>query len=173
MWSIGVILIGAALENFPPRNQKNSSKLHVCKKKNRKNEQTTLNVPPQIANFQSQRIEPILMGGSILCDFFIAHSHLWRRSRTLAWTARATTSPKLVLNCVRAQKIDPGMQFFAWNIIPTRRQSTSLSRACPNRAIWQPPTSPKAPILLPQSIYLSRAFPGCAFSSASCQQHDS
>ncbi len=142
-------------------------------KKSRKNEQTTLNVPPQIADFQSQCIEPILMRGLILCDVFITHSQLWWCSCTLAWTARATTLPKLVLNCVRAQKIAPGKQFFAWNIIPTSRQSTSLSRVCPNRAIWQPPTSPKAPILLPQSIYLSRVFPGCAFSSASCQQHNS
>jgi hypothetical protein len=57
--------------------------------------------------------------------------------------------PKLVLNCVRAQKINPGTQFFAWNIIPAMGQSTLLSRACPNRVVWQPPASPNAPILTP------------------------
>ncbi len=130
-------------------------------------------LPPQIADFPSQSIERKSTRGSVLCDDFIAHSQLWQRSGTLAFTARATTLPKLVLNCVRAQIINPRTQFFAWNIIPTMGQSTSLSRACPNRAIWQPPTSPKAPISLPQSIYLSGAFPGCAFSSASRQQHNS
>ena len=163
-------MVGAALENFPPRNQKNSSKLHVCKKKNRKNEQTTLNAPPQIADFQSQRIKPILMRGSILCDVFIAHSQLWRRSCTLAWTAHSTTSLKLVLNCVRAQKIDPGTQFFAWTINfvePCLSKQGYLATTHLSQAT-RPPYRRS-----PQSIYLSRAFPCCAFSSASCQQHDS
>jgi hypothetical protein len=106
-------------------------------------------LPPQIADFPSQSIECKSLGGSVLCDDFIAHSQLWRRSGTLAFTARATMLPKLVLNCVRAQKIIPHMQFFAWNIIPMMGQSTSLSCACPNRVIWQPPTSPNAPILTP------------------------
>jgi hypothetical protein len=37
-------VVGAALENFPPQNQKNSSKLHICQKKEKertRNEQTT------------------------------------------------------------------------------------------------------------------------------------
>jgi hypothetical protein len=105
-------------------------------------------LPPQIANFPSQSIERKSTRGSVLCDDFIAHSQLWRRSGTLVFTACATMLPKLVLNCVRAQKVDPRMHFFAWNIIPTMGQSTLMSRACPNRVIWQPPASPNTPILM-------------------------
>ncbi len=74
------------------------------KKKSRKNKQTTSHAPLQIAYFQSQRIEPIFMWGLILCDIFIAHSQHLQHSRTLAWTARATTLPKLASESSRVVK---------------------------------------------------------------------
>jgi hypothetical protein len=73
-------------------------------KKSGKNKQTTSHVPLQIADFQSQRIKPRLMRGSILCNIFIARSQLWRRSRTLEWTVRATTLPKLASESSRVVK---------------------------------------------------------------------
>ncbi len=87
-----------------PRTQKKEKERTI-------NERTHHALPPQIANVPSQSIKQKATRGSVLCDDFIAHSQLWRRSGTLAFTARATTLPKLVLNCVHAQKIDPTRNF--------------------------------------------------------------
>ncbi len=80
---------------------------------------------PFAADFPSQRIEPKLKGRSILRDKSVAYSQLWRRSGTLAWPARATTSPKAARNLRSAIKIDLRTQFHRVFFIATTRQSTS------------------------------------------------
>ena len=113
-------------QEFPATKSKKLVKApHTQQSKKRKNERTTSHAPPQIADFPSQRIEPKLKGRSILRDKSVAYSQLWRRSGTLAWPARATTSPKAARNLRSAIKIDLRTQFHRVFFIATTRQSTS------------------------------------------------
>ena len=111
---------------FPATKSKKLVKVPRTQEKKKKNyERTHLTPPPQIADFPSQRIEPKLKGRSILRDKSVAYSQLWRRSGTLAWPARATTSPKAARNLRSAIKIDLRTQFHRVFFIATTRQSTS------------------------------------------------
>ncbi len=117
---------GCTTPEFPATKSNKLVKVPRKQKKEKKNyERTHLTPPPQIVDFPSQRIEPKLKGRSILRDKSVAYSQLWQRSGTLAWPARATTSPKAARNLRSAIKIDLRMQFCRVFFIATTRQSAS------------------------------------------------
>jgi hypothetical protein len=72
-----IVLVGAALKNFPPQNKKtHRSSTYARTKKVRTNKTTSRAPPPQFANFPSQCIEQKLTLGSIFRDIDVAHSQL-------------------------------------------------------------------------------------------------
>ncbi len=129
---------------FPATKSKKLVKVpRTQEKEEKKNyERTHLTPPPQIADFPSQRIEPKLKGRLILRDKSVAYSQLWRRSGTLAWPTRATTSPKAARNLRSAIKIDLRTQFHRVFFIATTRQSTSSLINMDIRPFDPPPPLP-------------------------------
>jgi len=73
-----MLLIGAALKNFPPQNQKKLVKVPRTQQSKRQKVRTNPShaPPPQIADFRSQRVERKLTPRSILRNIHVALSQL-------------------------------------------------------------------------------------------------